>query len=191
MLLLTRLTPDRIRRFLDSQRDASFSYPEVGASRTGSPPGYNVDHNRVQLGEGREAFERAVAAVRAWTMFDLGWVTVHPPRQPIEVGTTVAVVASHFGLWSMSATRIVYTVEESGPVRRYGFAYGTLMGHVERGEERFTVEWHSGDDSVWYDLYAFSRPKHPLARLGYPLSRHLQKRFARDSKAAMVRGSKE
>jgi uncharacterized protein (UPF0548 family) len=120
-------------------------------------------------------------------MFDLGWVTVHPPRQPIEVGTTVAVVASHFGFWSMSAARIVYIVEETGSVHRYGFAYGTLTDHAERGEERFTVEWNPEDGSVWYDLYAFSRPQHPLARLGRPLARHLQKRFARDSKAAMVR----
>lgn len=57
----------------------------------------------------------------------------------------------------------------------------------EPSEERFTVEWNRVDGSVWYDLYAFSRPWHPLARLGYPLGRALQKRFARDSKHAMVR----
>ena len=67
---------------------------------------------------------------------------------------------------------------------RFGFAYGTLPDHVERGEERFTIEWQA-DDSVWYDIYAFSRPKHPLARLGFPVTRMLQKRFARDSLAVM------
>jgi uncharacterized protein (UPF0548 family) len=34
------------------------------------------------------------------------------------------------------------------------------------GEERFTVEWRCQDDSLWYDLLAFSLPRHPLARLG-------------------------
>jgi uncharacterized protein (UPF0548 family) len=60
------------------------------------------------------------------------------------------------------------------------------MEHAERGEERFTVEYHSDDQSVWYDLFAFSRPG-PLARLGYPVARSLQKRFARDSNLAMRR----
>ena len=40
------------------------------------------------------------------------------------------------------------------------------------------VEWHQADNSVWYDLYAFSQPNQWLARLGYPVVRRLQKRFA-------------
>ena len=71
-------------------------------------------------------------------------------------------------------------------MRRTGFAYGTLPAHAEIGEERFAVEWQLADDSVWYDLYAFSRPGHLLARLGYPIARRLQRRFARESKQAML-----
>ena len=96
-------------------------------------------------------------------------------------------VARIFGVWWLNACRIVYAVSEEGPVNRFGFAYGTLPEHPESGEERFTVEWHQADDSVWYDILAFSRPHHVLARLGYPYVRRLQKRFARDSAAAMVR----
>ncbi|HVS00766.1 MAG TPA: DUF1990 domain-containing protein [Thermoanaerobaculia bacterium] len=73
-------------------------------------------------------------------------------------------------------------------MRRYGFAYGTLTGHGERGEERFTVEWNREDDSVWYELYAFSRPAHWLVKLGYPVTRWYQKRFARHSKRVMAAG---
>ena len=72
---------------------------------------------------------------------------------------------------------VVYVVDES---RRFGFAYGTLPDHVECGEERFLIEWQL-DDSVWYDIFAFSRPQHPLVRLSKPLARRLQKQFARDS----------
>ncbi len=68
--------------------------------------------------------------------------------------------------------------------QKYGFAYGTLEGHAEFGEERFTVEYNPADQSVWYDLYAFSRPG-LAAGIGYPFSRALQKRFAKDSMAAM------
>ncbi|HEV3306332.1 MAG TPA: DUF1990 family protein [Candidatus Sulfotelmatobacter sp.] len=73
--------------------------------------------------------------------------------------------------------------------KRFGFAYGTLGEHAESGEERFTVEWSRDDDSVWYDILAFSRPRQMLARLGYPLSRLLQKRFAEDSKAAVAKAA--
>jgi uncharacterized protein (UPF0548 family) len=74
-------------------------------------------------------------------------------------------------------------VDERSSSEKFGFAYGTLTDHGERGEERFTVEFNS-DQTVWYDLFAFSRPN-MLARLAYPYTRLLQKRFASDSKAAM------
>jgi uncharacterized protein (UPF0548 family) len=120
-------------------------------------------------------------------MFDLGWCRVYPPDAAVEEGTTVAVVIKHFGFWSLNACRIVYVLEEQGDIQRYGFAYGTLPEHGEVGEERFSVEWDRRDGAVWYDLYAFSHPGQLLARVGYPLTRLLQRRFARDSKAVMVR----
>ena len=69
---------------------------------------------------------------------------------------------------------------------KYGFAYGTLPEHGERGEERFTVEWNHEDNSVWYDILAISRPGF-WATLGYPVTRAMQKRFAKDSLASMQR----
>ncbi len=86
----------------------------------------------------------------------------------------------------MNACRIVYVIDEGGSSQRYGFAYGTLPDHAAIGEERFTVEFHPEDQTVWYDLYALSRPT-LLARMVYPFTRALQKRFAKDSKAAMLR----
>ena len=160
-----------------------FSYPQVGASRGQPPHGYAIDHNRIQLGEGVETYERAVAALRQWKMFDLGWVRAATPDAPIEPGVTVAIVAQHFGVWSLNACRIVYAVDAP---ERFGFAYGTLADHAEMGEERFTGEFHSSDQSVWYDILAFSRPR-PLIRLAQPIARVLQRRFARDSMDAMRR----
>jgi len=188
MLLLHEPSLQRIEEFLESQQGAPFSYREVGATRKEAPPYYKVDRNRVRLGTGEEAFRVAVAAMRQWKMFDLGWVRIAWPGAPIQEGTTVAVVARTLGLWSLNATRIVYTLDEvDGRMRRFGFAYGTLREHAESGEERFSVELHRDDGSVWYDLFAFSRPQQTLVQIGYPVSRAYQKRFARDSKAAMVR----
>ena len=192
MFLFYEPSPQRIARFLDSQRDAPFSYDEVGATREGAkaPTGYSVDHNRARLGRGIDTFERATAALYAWKMLDVGWARLVPAGAPVEVGTTVAVLARHYGFHSLNPCRITYTIEqnESDFVRR-GFAYGTLPDHGERGEERFTVEWRREDDSVFYDLYALSRPNHPLAWLGYPLARRLQHRFAKNSLQAMVRAT--
>jgi uncharacterized protein (UPF0548 family) len=85
----------------------------------------------------------------------------------------------------------VYVVDEEGPMERFGFAYGTLAEHAESGEERFTVEWNRYDDSVWYDILAFSRPRQMLARLGHPVSRLLQRKFAKDSKLAMLQSVRD
>jgi uncharacterized protein (UPF0548 family) len=97
------------------------------------------------------------------------------------------VMGQAIGIWRLNACRIVYVVDEAGATSKFGFAYGTLPGHVESGEERFLVEWDRGDDAVWYDILAFSRPNHILPRLGYPFVRVLQKRFGRDSAASMFR----
>ena len=92
------------------------------------------------------------------------------------------------GVWWLNACRVVYVVDETGPLSKFGFAYGTLPGHVESGEERFLVEWNrNDDDGVWYDIIAFSRPHQLSARLGYTVVRRLQKRFGRDSAASMLR----
>jgi uncharacterized protein (UPF0548 family) len=181
---LVKPSPEAIRHFLARQAGQPFSYPAVGHSRSTPPPGYDVDHRRTRLGEGQSAFDAACAALRRWEMFHLGWVHLCWPDTPIQPGAVVAVLASLCGVWWLNACRIVYVIDETAPLRRFGFAYGTLPDHAERGEERFTVEWRD-DDSVWYDLLAFSQPRHWLARLGYPLTRHYQKRFGLGSLAAM------
>ncbi len=186
MFLLTKPSDEVITKFISDQRELPLSYPEVGATQGETPAGYTIDHNRVLLGSGQEVFDRAIAALRGWKHFDLGWARAVPTSTPLAVGEVVAIVTSHFGFWSLNACRIVYLIDENGSVRKFGFAYGALSSHVERGEERFTIEWHEEDDSVWYDILAFSRPNQLVVQIGLPVTRMLQKRFARDSKAAMV-----
>jgi uncharacterized protein (UPF0548 family) len=187
---LRKPAPTAIRAFLDRQTGTPFSYPDVGATRSTPPPGWTVDHNRVRLGQGRADFEAACAAVRRWEMFRIGWVEIQGADAPLAAGLVVGPLAHVFGVWFLNACRVVYLVDEEGPVHRFGFAYGTLPAHAESGEERFSVEWREEDDSVWYDLLAFSRPGQWLTRLGEPVVRRLQKRFARASMAAMERAVK-
>jgi uncharacterized protein (UPF0548 family) len=185
MLLFSKPTPEEIREFVAGLQHEKFSYGEVGASRGRAPNGFTEDHHRIQLGEGLETFERAKRALHAWRMFDMPWLALFWPTAPVEVGTDVAVLVSHLGFWSLNACRIAYVVDEQGAIASHGFAYGTLREHAEIGEERFTVEFHPANQSVWYDIYAFSRPR-LMALVAYPFTRALQKRFARDSMQVML-----
>jgi uncharacterized protein (UPF0548 family) len=191
--MITPIRPGEraVRAFLERQRARRFSYPEVGATGDGTTrpevPGYTHDYDRVRLGEGEAVWERARAGLRAWRMFEVEGVALCWPDAAIEVGTAVAVLARLAPLWTLDVCRIVHRVELHGAVERFGFAYGTVEGHVMDGEEVFAVEWRRDDDSVWWERRAFSRPRHPFARIGRPLLRGIQARFATASAAAMRR----
>jgi uncharacterized protein (UPF0548 family) len=186
MLTFRSPSDDVIAGLLTSQQNVSLTYSPGGMTRDElAPTGFNRDHLRVQLGQGEAVFERAVAALNAWTMFHQGWVELRgdgPPR----VGQVVAVVARFGPMRWLNACRVLYLIDERTPTRRVGFGYGTLDDHAECGEERFMVEM-TADGSVWYDLFALSRPRHWLARLGGPFTRRQQRRFAKGSAAAMRR----
>lgn len=187
MLSLQKPTVPALRRFLAEQAASDFSYADVGATATVPPAGFDVDRTRMQLGAGEAVFRAAQAALQRWEQFRLGWVEAWSPETPLEPGQDVAILGWAVGCWWTNPCRIIYTVDETGPLTRFGFAYGTLPDHVEVGEERFLIEWERGTDKVWYDILAFSRPNHFLTRLGYPLVRWTQKQFGRDSAACMFR----
>jgi hypothetical protein len=48
------------------------------------------------------------------------------------------------------------------------------------------VEWHRAEDSVFYEVFAFARPVHPLARVGPPFVQLIKRRFAAASLRAMA-----
>ncbi len=177
---------EQIKAFIEEQAKLPFSYPDVESTRGLAPQGYATDHNRIQLGRGELAFQRARKALLRWRMFEMSWVQLCWPNVAVQPGNTVGILAHVAGGWWLNACRIVYTFDESGPVDRLGFAYGTLPEHAALGEERFTVEWRHEDDTVWYETLGYSQPNHRLARMGGPLARRTQRRFAADSMQAMV-----
>src|ERR1700712_5241280 len=85
-----------------------------------------------------------------------------------------AVVLMRFGYGPVGVSipcRIVYVIDEP---RRRGFAYGTLPGHPEAGEEMFLLE--RGDDgSASFTITAFSRAATALTKLGGPIARAVQR----------------
>ena len=181
---LSSPNPAAIKTFLAGQSDLAYSYPGLGGTRSGeAPPGFDQDSNIQDLGQGEDVWQRAKTAIRQWRMFPGGWAFIQPGEAPLRVGETVAMIARVMGMWWLNSCRIVYVLDNE---RQFGFAYGTLPGHAECGEELFLVE-RDAAGQVRYSIRAFSKPRHWLARLGYLLARAYQRKFVRDSKASMLR----
>jgi uncharacterized protein (UPF0548 family) len=164
--------------------DAPFSYSEVGATAEADAlaalaADYYVDRHRFALGTGRALFERARAALFAWRHFEIPWLELQGATALAAQGQGVATLTCVAGLWFLNPCRVVYTEAAA-------FAYGTLPGHVERGEERFAVRLDSVSAQVHYEITAFSRPAALVTRLGLPFARRLQKRFAASSAEALA-----
>jgi uncharacterized protein (UPF0548 family) len=68
---------------------------------------------------------------------------------------------------------------------RYGFAYGTLPVHPERGEEAFVVTRDGGASR--FDVHAISRPADPVSRFVPFVADRLQDRAVRRYLSAMQR----
>ena len=80
-------------------------------------------------------------------------------------GTTLLVVAP-FGPFEMAVpNRIVHVTDEP---ERFGFAYGSLEGHAEGGEELFLAE-QIGPGSLLLSVTVHAAPHSTAARLVGPL----------------------
>ncbi|MEQ1743842.1 MAG: DUF1990 domain-containing protein [Saprospiraceae bacterium] len=182
MVFLIKPAQTRVRAFLEAEKDCPFSYADIGKTLFNEHvAGFDNDLNSIELGSGEAVWAAAKEAVRQWKMFPGGWASVSPEAVPIQEGRVVAMLARVLGLWWLNSCRIVYVLDEAN---RFGFAYGTLPGHAECGEELFLVE-KTDDGRVRYTLRAFSRPRHWMARMGYPLARVYQRKFVRDSKQSV------
>lgn len=147
------------------------TYSEVGGTRLDVlPAGYRAISHRVVLGHGLELFHTASSDLLQWQVQLRAGVRVHPADAVCETGTDVILSAGFGPFRTHAPCRVVWTVAEP---RRVGFAYGTLKGHPESGEESFVVECDA-DDDVWFTVRAFSRPALWYSRLGAPVARLVQ-----------------
>ncbi len=174
-------TPQKLDPFLDRQEGRDYSYTEVGQTRQREPKQYDNDHHSIILGKGEAVWEKAKRALENWQQFPAHWTKIYPNTAPLRRGTTVAVLFRVLGIWWTNSARIVYDFSDE---KRFGFAYGTLPGHVETGEEVFWIE-RDETGEISYHIKAFSRPAYWFVWLGYPIARIFQRRFCRESMAQM------
>ncbi|MFE3190202.1 DUF1990 family protein [Nocardia sp. NPDC059240] len=161
---------------MSQQPDAvPFTYTEVGATAGDFPPGYDQFRLRLRIGSGRELFEQAGKQILAYRIQHGTGIFEYASTETIEAGTELTVRLGLGPIGVSAPCRVVYVLDE--PDRR-GFAYGTLPGHPEIGEELFAVEYDPTDDSVHGLIAAFSRPGAWYTRLGGPIVRLIQRWFA-------------
>ncbi|MFE1286178.1 DUF1990 family protein [Streptomyces sp. NPDC058751] len=157
-----------------------YTYEDVGATREDRcPPGFHRLHVRSRIGEGEAVFRRASEALMTWELHRAMGIRMVSDADKAAPGVDVTV-----GLGLIKAPcRIVWTAEEH---RRTAWAYGTLPGHPECGEEAFVVN-RTGDGTVWLTVTAFSRASKWYARAGGPAVRRLQHVYARRCGAVLRR----
>lgn len=161
------LPPSRVATL----RATDFSYAAVGATAGESPNEFHsFTRSRVLS---HLNFEAAVDVLMTWRMHQRAGLKVAASSARVEADS---VVEMRLGVGRASLEipcRVVYVVDEA-EVR--GFAYGTLLGHPESGEERFTVR-RLPDGKVEATISAFSRPVTLAARLGGPLTGWIQRKM--------------
>jgi uncharacterized protein (UPF0548 family) len=147
------------------------TYPEIGATRHEPlPDRYYHLHYRTLVGEGPEVFARAGEAVVTFAMHRATGARVRADADRAAPGVRLTI-----GLGPVTVPcEVVYTIEEEN---RTGFGYGTLPGHIERGEESFLAE-RDVDGRVWFRVTAFSRPARWPAIVGGPLAEVFQRFYA-------------
>ncbi|QIK68700.1 DUF1990 domain-containing protein [Nocardioides sp. HDW12B] len=154
-------------------RDAPLTYDAPGCTLGGqAPPGFDRLDERFLLR--RRDLDGAAADLFSWRAQTGAGLRVRASEVPLELGT---VVLLRIGLGPLGVTapcQVVQVVDE--PDRR-GFAYGTLPGHPESGEELFVLE-RRGDGALELAVTAFSRPASLATRVGGPVARRAQRWMA-------------
>ena len=158
---------------------ATLTYPQVGASLAPVlPSGYHhLERSRV-IGRGRAVLDAAVADVLAWQVQSRAGLRVRASSDVVE-GAVVELSAGVGRLAVTAPCRVVAVVREPDAG---GFAYGTLPGHPESGEESFVVRL-GGDDLVTFTVRAFAveatLPARLSGRLGWLLQSVVTDRYLR------------
>ena len=184
MWFLRRPGASVLDELLARLRDAPLSYPERGMSlgEVSVPTHYHCERHRVALDVD---FDAAKAALAAFATHRLHYMFLHPEAPSVRLGLDVIVCARIGPVWTANPCRVV-AVNESPD--RFAYAYGTLPGHSEHGEESFAVERvrEGGVLRVYGETVAYARPQDILARLGEPIAHRVQASIKVDYMAALV-----
>jgi len=175
VVALTALTPELEGRL----RRAEPTYRETGQTRGVLPAGYHHVRRCAVIGSGAEVFAGAVQMLFSWQVHLRAGLNVAPSSAVAEPGAVVVLGLGAGPIQARAPCRVIYVTNQAD---RQGFAYGTLPGHPERGEEAFIIRRHR-DGIITFAITAFSRPATLRAKaagpIGRAIQRHLTTRYIR------------
>lgn len=158
-----------------TEQHPAFSYAPVGRTAHGvTPPGFRPLCVRTPLGTGEAVFQAASRAVLEWRMHRAMGVRMETDAERAVPGVQVTVGLGIGRLRVHGPCRVVWLVEDE---RRAGWAYGTLPGHPQCGEEAFWVE-QALDGRVRLTVWAYSNPAVWWTRAAGPVVPVLQRLYA-------------
>jgi uncharacterized protein (UPF0548 family) len=134
------------------------------------PAGYRHVRRSEMIGRGSSSFSNATDAMMSWEMHRRAGLHVTTSATRAAPGVVAGMRLGIGGFGIRVPCRVVYEVADE---RRIGFAYGTLPGHPESGEEAFVIEFLS-DERVELQITAFSRPARWFTRISGPVATRAQ-----------------
>jgi uncharacterized protein (UPF0548 family) len=193
----------RTRRALATLADKGFNFEPDQAERFTTANGWHVDDYAQPLPPeppGPPApggsFEVAQRLMADYEFADPAIVrAVYATDSPLE-RRDMLLEGRFWGLRFHFGVRVGGLVDEEVAVdgrrlRRWGWNYRTLQGHLEMGQMDYEVGKWLDSGEVEFRIHAVSRPAHipnPVIRLGFRLfGRRVQRRFARHACQRMAR----
>lgn len=151
----------------------TFTYPEVGRTRDGDlPPGYRHVRRDDVIGHGEQAFHRVREGMRGWRIHHLAGLRVRCDAAVPDVDVVFSAGLGLLNLRLWVPCRVVWVRDDEVA---YGYGFGTIPRHPERGEEAFEVTLDRRG-TVRFSIRAFSLPASWYAKLGGPITTLLQDR---------------
>lgn len=165
------LSDGELERLLDRARAAHPTYAHVGSTLDVSSAASRLARtHHLDVGGGDVDFAAAVGALRSWVPQRGIGADIVPDGQAVVLGATVLVVLRRGPARVVAPNRVVAVIDDPC---RFAFAYGTLPGHPESGEESFMVELLP-DGVVRATIRVDAVPATVPARVVAPLVRRLQ-----------------
>ena len=193
----------RARRALAALRDKAYNFDPDNAERFTTQNGWHVDDYAqplppeppgppVQGG----SFQVAQRLMRDYEFADPAIVrAVYAEDSPFE-RRDMLLEGRFYGLRFRFGVRVGGLVDEElvtdgRRLRRWGWNYRTLQGHLEMGQMDYQVRKWLDSGEFEFRIHAVSRPAHipnPVIRLGFRVfGRRVQRRFARHACQRMAR----
>ena len=202
-MTVDRRGDSRARRALAALADKGFNFDPDRAEDFTSANGWHVDDYVQPLPPEPPgppvpggSFEVAKELMRDYAFADPAIVrAVYAPDSPFQT-RDMLLEGRFWGLRFHFGVRIGGLVDDElavdgRPVRRWGWSYRTLQGHLEMGQMDYEVRKWLDSGQVEFRIHVASRPAHipnPVVRLGFRLfGRRVQRRFARHACRRMAR----